>query len=97
MEDEAAARRQRRASQHGIGALGIGQHLADDALRVRVGVEDVHVDAGEQEPGYPAPADDTAADNDNAKPAKKAAPAAPKAPSAPSAPTPAPMPRPAGR
>ena len=45
-----------------IGAVGIGHHLADLALRLRMGVEDRDIDAGQHEARRPAPADDAAAD-----------------------------------
>ncbi|MDE1187855.1 MAG: hypothetical protein PW844_15440 [Pantoea sp.] len=61
-EGELAAWRQRCAGQHAVGALGIGQHFADDALRFRMRIEDLDVDAGQQEAGNPPPADNAAAD-----------------------------------
>ena len=53
-EGQTPARRQRRVGEQAVSALGIGDHLADDALRLRMRVEHVHVDAGQQKAGDPA-------------------------------------------
>ena len=61
-EAEPAARRQRRADEAGEGALGVRDHLADDALRLGAGIVHGDVDAREQQARDPARADHPAAD-----------------------------------
>jgi hypothetical protein len=59
---EPALGRQRRHGQHFIGALGIGEHLANDALGLRMRIEDRRVDAGQHETRRPGSPDHPAAD-----------------------------------
>ena len=51
-----------RPRQLGVGPAGVGQHLADLARRLGIGVEQHHVVTVEQEPRRPSAADDTAAE-----------------------------------
>ena len=61
-EAEPAARRQRRADEPGKGALGVRDHLADDAFRLGAGIVNGDVDPREQQARDPARADHPAAD-----------------------------------
>ena len=61
-DPQRALRRPRRSCQLGIGAAGVGQHLADLARRLGIGVEHHHVVAVEQEAGGPAAADHASAE-----------------------------------